>query len=270
LSQAPYHLFWFGQQNQMIKLNYNALLGAQPFSLYALTKQEAIVAVPLQQSRTAERLDKDYSGSIVAVMPPVQLAPGQDDRAEKMQLSAKIDTLFTQGRIPVRTAFADPRIPFEVCFKGYQGNQMLDVCLKGKPAIQLLFNTKPLCNRTVRLVSRRGHGSGVDQRLTTDASGKLYIKDVRDLRSGISIIYRAADQIMYITNYRLEANSLFTKRYLKALAPLLKVFQWSILLILFLVTCRKLYRRQGRTVPLVKPKPAWMKRQELLGIFKHN
>jgi hypothetical protein len=270
LSQAPYHLFWFGQQDQMIKLNYNVLLGVQPLSLYALTKQEAIVAAPLLQSRAAYRLDKDYSGSIVAVMPPVQLALGQDDRTEKIQLSAKIDTLFTQGRHPVRTTFADPRIPFEVCFKGYQGNQMLDVCLKGNPAIQLLFNAKPLRNQAVRLVSRRGYGLGVDQTLTTDAFGMLYVKDVRDLRTGISIIYRTADRIMYITNYRLEANSLFTKRYLKALAPLLKVFQWSILFILFLVTCQKLYRWQGRAIPLVKPKPAWMSRKELFGIFKHN
>jgi hypothetical protein len=116
----------------------------------------------------------------------------------------------------------------------------------------LLFNNQPLRNQKLRLVSRRGYGCGVDRTVTTDADGMLQVKDVRDLRTGISLIYSAPAQTRYITSYRLEANSMFTPRYLRALAPLVKVLQWSVLLTLFLVACQKLYLRRARTVLPVK------------------
>jgi hypothetical protein len=253
VSQAPYHLLWFGQQDQTLKLHYNELLGEQPLSLYALTKQEAIVTVPPGQSRTAYCLDKEYSGTIAAVLPPVRLELGRDEPIEQIHLSAKVDTLFTQGFTPVRTIFGDSRIPLEVCFKGNR-------------AIMLLYQTKPLCNQEIRLVSRRKFGFAVDQKVTTDAAGMLQVKDFRDLRTGISIIYRAGERVMYISSYRLEANSLFTKRYLKALDPLQKVLQWSVLLCLLLVAWRKIYCRlgqAGQTAKLVGGMPPeWFTRSK--------
>jgi hypothetical protein len=238
-TQAPYHLFWFGQDDRTIKLHYNSLLGKQPLCIYALTKQESIVTVLPEQSRTAYRLAKDYSGTLAAMIPPVRVDLDNDGQPETIQLSAKIDTLFAQPFKPIRTSFADPRIPFEVCWKGHQD-------------ILLLFNNQPLRNQKLRLVSRRGYGCGVDRTVTTDADGMLQVKDVRDLRTGISLIYSAPAQTRYITSYRLEANSMFTPRYLRALAPLVKVLQWSVLLTLFLVACQKLYLRRARTVLPVK------------------
>ncbi|MGD8401090.1 MAG: hypothetical protein PVH64_09175 [Bacillota bacterium] len=246
LSQAPYHLFWFGQKDRTLKLHYNVLLGNQPFSLYALTKQEAIVMVPPQQSRTAYRLDKDYSGTFAAVIPPIQVDLNNDGKSEKLQLSAKVDTLFAQPHIPIRTVFGESWIPFEVCFKGNQ-------------AILLLFNNKPLCYQTVRLVSRRGYGCGSDRTVTTDGAGMLQVADVRDLRTGISISYQDGDQTHYIASYRLEANSIFTKRYQRALLPLVKVLLWAVGLIGLIIIGRRVCLEFDRDV-LAQVINEWLRR----------
>jgi hypothetical protein len=235
LAQAPYHLFWFGQKDKTLKLHYNSLLGNQPLSLYALTKKEEIVMAPARQSRLAYGLDKNYSGTVVAVLPPVQVDLNNDGHNERIQLSAKVDTLFAQGLHPPRTTFGDPRIPFEVCFKGH--NTLL-----------LLFNNQPLGNQTVRLISRRGFGLAVNHTVTTDAAGMLQVNDIRHLRTGINITYQARDQIQYITSYRLEGRTMFTKYHQEALTPMIKSFQWAVLLAVFLIVGKKVYWWQVRAV----------------------
>jgi hypothetical protein len=234
LSQAPYHLFWFGQKDKTLKLYYNSLLGKQPLYLMALTKEEKIVTIP-PQARLAYRLSKDYSGTVAAVIPPVQADLTNDGKYEKIQLSAKVDTLFAQGFNPPRTSFEDPRIPFEVCYKGHQ-------------TILLLFKNKPLANQAVRLVSRRRFGLAMNRTVITNAAGMLQVNDVRDLRTGINIIYPARDQTRYIASYRLEGSTLFTKRYLEALAPVIKVLQFALLLVAIWVVGKKVYWWQIRTV----------------------
>jgi hypothetical protein len=244
LAQAPYHLFWFGQKDKTLKLHYNSLLGNQPLSLYALTKKEAIVTVPAQQSRLTYRFAKDYSGTVAAVLPPVQVDLNNDGRNEIIQLSAKVDTLFAQGFHPPRTTFGDPRVPFEVCFKGQQ-------------TILLLFKGRPLGGQTVRLISRRGFGLAMDRTVVTDAAGRLRVNDLRDLRTGIILIYLARDQTRYIASYRLEGNTMFTKRYQEAFAPVVKILQWAVLSAAFLIAGKKIYWWQVRTIAPAKTANRW-------------
>jgi hypothetical protein len=235
LAQTPYHLFWFGQKDKTLKLHYNSLLGNQPLSIYALTKKEEIVMAPVRQSRLAYHLDKDYSGTVVAALPPVQVDLNNDGHNERIQLSAKVDTLFAQGLHPPRTTFGDPRIPFEVSYKGHN-------------TILLLFNNQPLSNQTVRLISRRGFGWAVNHTVVTDAAGMLQVNDIRHLRTGISIFYQGQDQIQYITSYRLEGRTLFTKYHQEALIPMIKSFQWAVLLAVFLIVGKKVYWWRVRAV----------------------
>jgi hypothetical protein len=182
VSSVPYHLFWFGQHDRTIQLYCNSLLGNHPLELYALTKRETIVKAPVAQLTGGFRLDKDYSGTIGATLPRLQVDFNQDGRLEKLQLTAKIDTLFAQPFHPIRTAFKDPRIPLEVCFKGDR-------------SILILLNGQPLRQETIRLVSRRGYGCNSDRTAITDSAGMLQVDDVRDLlaiKVGIkSIISRA-------------------------------------------------------------------------------
>jgi hypothetical protein len=234
LAPKPYHLFWFGQKDQTLQLHYHALLGDQPFRLLALTKKEEIVEIPPGQSQFTYSLGKDYSGTVAAALPPLSLDLGRG-RAEKIQLSAKVDTLFAQGFHPPRTTFGDPRMPFEVCFKGQN-------------TILLLFNNQPLANQAVRLTSRRGFGLAVNRTVTTDAAGMLSVHDVRHLRTGINIIYQARDRIRYIASYRLEGRTMFSKYHQEALAPMAKAFEWALLLAVLLIVVQKLYWWQVRTV----------------------
>jgi hypothetical protein len=238
LSQAPYHLFWFGQKDKTIKLHYNSFLGDQPLLLLALTKKEKIVTIP-QSSRLDYRLGQDYSGTVAAVIPPVQVDLNGDGNNEKIQFSAKLDTLFAQGFRPPRTSFEDPRIPFEVCYKGSQ-------------VILILLHNQPLANQTVRLVSRRGFGLGMDRAVTTDAAGMLRFDDIRHLRTGICIMYQAPDQTHYIASYRLEGHTLFSKYYLEALLPVFKILQWSLLLAALWIAGKWVYWRRVRTLALQK------------------
>jgi hypothetical protein len=234
LTPMPYHLFWFGQKDQTLRLHYHALLGEQPLRLLALTKKEEIIEIPTRQSRFTYSLGKDYSGTVAAALPPLSLDLGRG-RTEKIQLSAKVDTLFAQGLNPPRTTFEDPRIPFEVCFKGQN-------------TILLLFNNQPLANQAVRLTSRRGFGLAVNRIVTTDATGMLRLHDIRHLRTGINLIYQARDHILYIASYRLEGRTMFTKYHQEALAPMIKTFEWALLLAVLLIVVKKLYWWQARIV----------------------
>jgi hypothetical protein len=251
LSQTPYHLFWFGQKDKTIKLHYNSLLGEQPLRLLALTKKEETVTMP-PSSRLTYSLGKDYSGTVAAVIPPVQVDLNGDGRREKIQLSAKLDTLFAQGYHPPRTSFEDPRLPLEICYKGNR-------------TILILFQNKPLSNQAVRLVSRRGFGLGLDQTVPTNTAGMLQLDDIRHLRTGINLTYVAGDQTRYIASYRLEGSTLFTRRYLEALTPVFKVLQWSLILVGLWIVGKGGYWRRARTLALA-PERAAERLSECYGI----
>jgi hypothetical protein len=202
LSRSSYRLLWFDVNRRVIRVNCHSLLDSDGLELYALTPKRQISAVKLGRGRETFKLSKNkYSGTFTAVLPAFKKDLNWDGVAETVRVLAKVDTLFA----PAKTIFMDPRIPLEI--------------VKGEKAITLFFNQAPLANQLVRLLSRRG----MDKTVKTDAGGRVAISDLRDLRKGISVVYRAPDQTCYIASYLLEAYSVFSPRHAIALQPLVNV-----------------------------------------------
>lgn len=220
-SKAPYGLFWFDFNNENINLNVNMLCDSDQVKLYALTNEEKISAIPV--SKSAMALKATYSGSLAAVLPSFYADLNNDGTKEKINLYSKADTIYTQGWVPVRTNFSDSQIPMEIHKIGYD-------------TVEVLYNQKPLENKEVKLYSNRG----LNKSLKTDAAGTLKIKDVRDLREGIIVVYQEENNVYNIASYTVESNKLFTKYHYKALIPLAKVLVISVVVILLISALRRM------------------------------
>lgn len=218
-SSIPYGLLWFDFNNEIISLNVNILCDNSQMKMFALTKEGKIVPVSVAKS---DILLKDtFSGSFVTVLPPFQADINNDGTKENIQLSAKADTIFTQGFAPVKTDFSDEQILMEI-YNLRNGR------------IKILYDQKPLVNKEVLLISNRG----LNKNLKTDSLGTLQIKDVRDLRAGIQVVYVENNNTYNISSYTVESNKLFTKYHYKALTPLLRVLLISAIIILLIATLR--------------------------------
>ncbi|HEX9062772.1 MAG TPA: hypothetical protein VF941_21590, partial [Clostridia bacterium] len=180
---------------------------------------------------TIELVD-NYSGTICAVLPPFSKDINNDGTNENIRLSSKIDTLLTQGLGPVKTTFLYDSIPMEVSYKG-----------DGK--IVVYFNKKPLADRNIKLISNKG----LDRSVKTDDLGAIEITDLRDLRSGINVIYLDQKSNTYfISSYMVQSNTLFSKSHFDALKSFLIVFIISLFIIMVIVVLRlKLFSKKGTT-----------------------
>lgn len=202
LAHSSYRLIWFEIEGRRLLVRYNSLLGPRKLRCYAITPAAKTVGLALAPDQKAFKLSgKEHAGTFAAVMPRFKKDVNADGALENIELSAKIDTLFTQ----VKTALLDPGIPFEV--------------VKGTDGITVFFKQKPLINQAVRLIYQRG----ADKVVTTDAKGMIAIPDIRDLRQGITVVYQTPGPTCYITSYVQEAYSVFSKRHGIALLPLVKI-----------------------------------------------
>jgi hypothetical protein len=223
VSQFPYQSLWFEVQSRTIQLNHNIFLNQKQLGLYALSKDGIIREIQSDRGkRTPAGLDGDFTGTFGAVLAPVAMDLNRDGVKEELQLVAKLDTLFTQGFVPVRTNFSDPRIPLEIVF------------IKNH-LMKILFKGKPLANRSLRLISQRGR----EREIKTDVSGSFIIHDLRDLARGISVVYLDQKHSYYITSYMRESYSVLSSGHWLAMIPLFKVMAVSAIGIILLLLVRK-------------------------------
>lgn len=235
-SDAAYQLLWFETEDSTIKLCLNMLLETRGLNLYALDKGGAICPiVPAQIVKHNEKpvsieCSDNYSGTICAVLPPFSKDINNDGTNENIRLSSKIDTLLTQGLEPVKTTFLNDTIPMELFYKG-----------DGKIIVYL--NKKPLAGRNIKLISNRG----LDRSVKTDDSGAIGITDLRDLRSGINVIYLdQKSNTYYISSYMVQSNTLFSKSHFDALKSLLIVLIISLFFIMAIAVLRLiLFSKKG-------------------------
>lgn len=226
-SRVPYGLMWFDFRNETIKLNVNMLCDSSQIKIYALSKDEQVSEVEV--SKPVISLKDTYSGSFATVMPSFEADLNNDGNKEKINLYAKADTIFTQGFVPVRTNFTDKQVPMEINNFG-RGN------------IEISYGQKPLADKEVRLFSIRG----LNKSVKTDENGILKVKDVRDLREGIIIVYVAEDNSHNIASYTVESSTLFTNYHYIALKPLIIVLAISGVLIAIIIALRKMYYCRNR------------------------
>lgn len=220
ISKVPYGLFGFDFKNESIMLKVNMLCDSSQIKLYALLKDEKTSSMEVKKSVIT--LNDTYSGSFAAVLPTFEADLDNDGRKEKVNLFAKTDTIFTQGFVPVRTNFTDIQVPMEI-------NNL------GRGNVQISYGQKPLSDKEVRLFSSRG----LSKNIITDKNGTFKIKDIRDLREGIFVVYVAQDNSYNIASYTVESSKLFTKYHYNALKPLIIVLAISCVLIVIIIALRK-------------------------------
>lgn len=184
------------------------LHGGGNATLYALTANGAAAVT----EKEMKSLPSDFLGSFAAV-----------ETDGNLTQIAKTDMEFTQGYSASANAFLSEEIPFEVA---YADRESFTVYLNGKP----LTNTAV----TVTLAD------GSQRQLTTDKNGAVSGLNLNDVRNGLAFAYQN-----YTLHYQVEADTIFTTRWLSAMLPFGIIILISIVCITVDVLLRKLlYKKE--------------------------
>lgn len=188
------------------------LHGGDNTTVYALTTD----GVAVVEETTEESLPPNFLGSFAAVQ--------TDGNVTNI---AKTDMEYTQGYTASANAFLSKEIPFEVMYVD-------------RESFTVYFETKPLANTeiTVTLADR------TEKCLTTDENGVLTGLNLNDVRNGLRFTYKNGDHI-YSLHYQVEADTIFTTRWLSAMLPFGIILLVSAVCIALDVLLRKLlYKKE--------------------------
>lgn len=201
-------------------LNKNVLLSDNNLDVYALNSSEEINPLAISDKQT--QVSEDCSGSFLAVLSEATVDMNGDGESENLFVTAKTDTLQTQGYNVVRTNFEQKNIPMEVV-------------LANNTDITIYVNGEVLKNKTVNITSSRG----LDKNYTTDENGQILGLKMKDVRSGINISYEDENNNYYISSYIVESRVLFTALHFEAMIPLLYCILISAVVIAIICILRK-------------------------------
>ena len=182
----------FTYENDAITLH-----GGRGASVYALTTEGTAV---IGDAYTAS-LPTDFLGSFAAVRTVTADADG-DGAEEQIVQIAKTDMEFTQGYAASANTFLCPEIPFEVVYSD-------------RKTFTVYYAAQPLTNAAVTVTL----SDGSEQTVTTDANGVIKGLDLNDVRDGLCFTYRSDQGNVYTIHYQVEADSVFTVRWLSAMLP---------------------------------------------------
>lgn len=202
LNKMDNQLLWFEYNDNKMSLNKNVLMSSEGMKVYTVNNKEEIEAMDV--SNKEKRLNENYTGTFLALLPEQRVDLDGDGNKEKVLLSAKTDTILTQGFNYCRTVFESKDIP-------------LEVALSDKNNITIYANGRVLKNKTVNIKSARG----LDENYKTDSNGMILNLKIKDLRQGITVSYKAGNNQTYICSYIVESNKLFTPLYFEAQKPML-------------------------------------------------
>ncbi|KNY28143.1 hypothetical protein [Pseudobacteroides cellulosolvens] len=227
---APYDLLWFDNKDEVIKLNANMLTDISQLKFYSLGYEGKVFPLTHQGSPIA--MNKGMTGTYAAILPTFKADIDNNGKKDKISLSAKFDSIFTQSSEfmfmklfgVVRTNFTMKEIPLEIFY--IEGSKVM-----------IFYDQKPLANSKIQLISNRG----LNKTVKTDAAGMLPSMNKKDLRKGIQVVYVSEDGTYNISSYTLEGEKFFTGYYYKAMLPFLKVMFYSAILILVILIVRKMY-----------------------------
>ena len=199
------------------------LHGAENSSVYALT----VAGVKTVDSAYTESLPSDFLGSFAAVRIDASNDDG-DGITEKIYHIAKTDMEYTQGYTTSANVFLSDEIPFEVA---YIDRDQFTVYLGGELV--------PNAAVTVTLAN------GTTKQVTTDGNGNINDLDLNDVRNGLTFTYIPDAHNTYTLNYQVEADTIFTARWLSAMLPFGIIILISIICIALDVLLRKLlYKKE--------------------------
>lgn len=195
-------LLWFEHDNNKMSLNKSILMTSEGITLYTVNSKEEVETITV--SNQEKKLSENYTGTFLALLPEQSIDLDEDGNKEKVLLTAKTDTVLTQGFNECRTVFGDEEIP-------------LEVALSNKTDITVYVNGSILKNQNVNIKSARG----LDKTYKTDSNGMILNLKIKDLREGITVSYKVGDNTTYICSYIVESSKLFTPLYFEAQKPML-------------------------------------------------
>lgn len=199
------------------------LHGANNTTVYALT----VEGIKTVESDYTESLPSDFLGSFAAVQIKTSNEDG-DGITEREIYIAKTDMEYTQGYTTSANVFLTDEIPFEVA---YVDRDHFTVYLEGE--------TIPDATITVTLAD------GTTKQVTTDENGEIHDLNLNDVRNGLTFTYIPDAHNIYTLNYQVEANTIFTARWLSAMLPFGMIILISIICIALDVLLRKLlYKKE--------------------------
>ena len=203
------------------------LHGAEDATVYALTTE----GIKTVESDYTESLPADFLGSFGAVQVESSNEDG-DGITEKVYHIAKTDMEYTQGYTTSANLFLSDEIPFEVA---YVDRDHFTLYLEGDPL--------PDAEITVTL------SDGSQKTVTTDENGNISDLILNDVRNGLTFTYVPNEHTTYILNYQVEADTIFTVRWLSAMLPFIIIILISVVCIAFDVFLRKLlYKKEKMPV----------------------
>ena len=199
------------------------LHGANNTTVYALT----VEGIKTVESDYTESLPADFLGSFAAVQIKTSNEDG-DGITERDIHIAKTDMEYTQGYITSANVFLSDEIPFEVA---YVDRDHFTVYLEGE--------ILPNASITVTL------SDGTTKQVTTDENGEIHDLNLNDVRGGLTFSYIPDEHNTYTLNYQVEADTIFTTRWLSAMLPFGIIILVSIVCIALDVWLRKLlYKKE--------------------------
>ena len=203
------------------------LHGAEDATVYALTTE----GIKTVESDYTESLPADFLGSFAAVQVESSNEDG-DGITEKVYHIAKTDMEYTQGYTTSANLFLSDEIPFEVA---YVDRDHFTLYLEGDPL--------PNAAITVTL------SDGSEKTFTSDEDGNITDLDLNDVRNGLTFTYVPNGHTTYILNYQVEADTIFTVRWLSAMLPFGVIILISVVCIALDVFLRKLlYKKEKMPV----------------------
>ena len=203
------------------------LHGAEDTTVYALT----VDGIKTVESDYTESLPADFLGSFAAVQVESSNMDG-DGITEKVYHIAKTDMEYTQGYTTSANLFLSDEIPFEVA---YVDRDHFTLYLEGEPL--------PDAAITVTL------SDGSQKTVTTDENGNISDLNLNDVRNGLTFTYVPNEHTTYILNYQVEADTIFTVRWLSAMLPFGVIILISVVCIALDVFLRKLlYKKEKMPV----------------------
>ena len=199
------------------------LHGSENTTVYALTTG----GIKTVESNYTESLPSDFLGSFAAVQVDSSNEDG-DDITEKVYHIAKTDMEYTQGYTTSANLFLSDEIPFEVA---YVDRDHFTLYLEGDP----LQNAEI----TVTL------SDGTQKNFMTDENGNISDLNLNEVRNGLTFTYVPNEHTTYNLHYQVEADTIFTVRWLSAMLPFGIIILISIICIALDVLLRKLlYKKE--------------------------
>ena len=214
------------------------LHGGSNTTVYALTYGGTSVV----EDAYTENLPSDFAGSFAAVQTGIREDTNGDGVTENVTRVAKTDMEYTQGYDSTANSFLSDEIPFEVVYKD-------------RESFAVYYNSQPLKNTDITVTL----SDGVQKTFTTDENGEITGLNLNDVRSGLSFTYYPDTMNTYSINYQVEADTIFTTRWLSAMLPFGIIILISAVCITLDVLLRKLlYKKEklpiGKTGVMARDK----------------